>query len=79
MINTNTKNLNIMLSKTTLDELNIFVRELDIDRNQFIEQALTHYFDMLDIKLASKRLKELEEGNVKSVPASEVWHELGLS
>ena len=34
--NSNTKNLNIMLSKTTLDELNIFVRELDIDRNQFI-------------------------------------------
>ena len=43
MINTNTKNLNIMLSKTTLDELDTFVRELGIEKNQFIEQALTHY------------------------------------
>jgi len=37
-----------------------------------------HYFDMLDEKLASKRLKELEEGKVKTIAASEVWSELGL-
>lgn len=74
--NNNTQNLNIMLSKATLNELNIFVRELDIERNQFIEQALAHYFDMLDEKIASKRLKELEEGKVKTLSASEVWSEL---
>lgn len=76
--NNNIQNLNIILSKTTLDELNVFVKELGIEQNKFIEQALTHYFDILEEKLAFKRLKELEEGKVKSVAASEVWHELGL-
>jgi len=74
--NSNTKNLNIILSKTTLDELDTFVRELNIERNQFIDQALTHYFDMLDEKLASKRLKELEVRKIRTISAEVVWKEL---
>ncbi|CAA6825510.1 MAG: Unknown protein [uncultured Sulfurovum sp.] len=74
--NKNTHKLNIILSKTTLSELNIFVDELEINRNKLIEQALIHYFDMLDEKLASKRLKELEVRKIRTIPAEEVWKEL---
>lgn len=74
--NKNTQKLNIILSKTTLSELNIFVDELETNRNKLIEQALTHYFDMLDEKLAFKRLKELEARKTRTIPAEEVWKEL---
>jgi hypothetical protein len=36
------------------------------------------YFDHLDTKLADKRLKDLESGKEKTIPASEVFKELGL-
>lgn len=35
--NKNTQKLNIILSKTTLSELNIFVDELETNRNKLIE------------------------------------------
>ena len=74
----NTQRLNITLSNPIIEELNSFVEELGAKKSHLIEEALTYYFDMLDEKVASKRLKELEEGKVKSIPASEVWAELGL-
>lgn len=74
----NTQRLNITLSNPIVEELNTFVDELGAKKSHLIEEALTYYFDMLDEKLASKRLKELDEGKVKPIPASEVWAELGL-
>jgi len=74
----NTQRLNITLSNPIVEELNTFVAELGAKKSHLIEEALTYYFDMLDEKLASKRLKELEDGKVKTIPASEVWAELGL-
>jgi predicted DNA-binding protein len=74
----NTQRLNITLSNPIVEELNTFVVELGAKKSHLIEEALTYYFDMLDEKLASKRLKELEDGKVKTIPASEVWAELGL-
>lgn len=74
----NTQRLNITLSNQIVEELNTFVDELGAKKSHLIEEALTYYFDMLDEKLASKRLKELEDGKVKSIPASEVWAELGV-
>ncbi|HFU76339.1 MAG TPA: hypothetical protein ENK66_08855 [Arcobacter sp.] len=74
----NTQRLNITLSNPIVEELNTFVDELGTKKSHLIEEALTYYFDMLDEKLASKRLKELEEGKVKTVPAKDVWKELGL-
>lgn len=74
----NTQRLNITLSNPIVEELNTFVEELGAKKSHLIEEALTYYFDMLDEKLASKRLKELEDGKVKTIPASEVWAELGL-
>lgn len=74
----NTQRLNITLSNPIVEELNTFVDELGAKKSHLIEEALTYYFDMLDEKLASKRLKELDDGKVKPVPASEVWAELGL-
>ena len=74
----NTKRLNITLSNPIVEELNTFATELRAKKSHLIEEALTYYFDMLDEKLASKRLKELDEGKVEPIPASEVWAELGL-
>ena len=74
----NTQRLNITLSNPIVEELNTFATELGAKKSHLIEEALTYYFDMLDEKLATKRLKELEEGKVKTIPANEVWAELGL-
>ena len=74
----NTQRLNITLSNPIIEELNTFVDELGAKKSHLIEEALTYYFDMLDEKLASKRLKELEEGKVQTIPADKVWAELGL-
>ena len=39
---------------------------------------LTLYFDLLDIKIADKRMKDIKEGKSKLIPAEDVYKELGL-
>lgn len=66
------------ISDFVVDELNSVSEELNDKKSHIVEKALTYYFDHLDSQLADKRIKELEEGKVKSIPADEVWKELGL-
>lgn len=74
----NVTKMSITLDNNVAHELNAIAQELNEKKSHLIENALMLYFDMLDEKLADKRLKEAETGSVKSLSAEEVWKELGL-
>ncbi len=69
---------NITLDEEVSNELETMAEELGEKKSKIIEKALTVYFDLLDIKLAEKRMKELEKGRDKLIDAEEVWKKLGM-
>ncbi len=69
---------NITLDEDVSKELDTIAKELGEKKSKIIEKALTVYFDLLDLKLAKKRMKELEEGSDKLIDAEEVWKDLGI-
>ena len=72
------KRLNITLDKEIAEELEAISRELGEKKSKLIEKALTFYFDYIDVKIAEKRLKKLEKGETKTIPAQEVFKELDV-
>jgi predicted DNA-binding protein len=74
----NVTKMSITLNNAVADELNVIAKELNEKKSHLVEKALMYYFDALDESLADKRLKALEQGEVKTIPAEEVWKELGL-
>lgn len=69
---------NITLDEEISKELETVARELGEKKSSIIEKALTVFFDLLDLKLAQKRLKSLEEGKDRIIDAEEVWKELDI-
>jgi predicted DNA-binding protein len=69
---------NITLDEEISKELEIVARELGEKKSNIIEKALTVYFDLLDLKIAQKRLKALKAGQDRLVDAEDVWKRLGL-
>jgi predicted DNA-binding protein len=69
---------NITLDEEISKELEIVARELGEKKSNIIEKALTVYFDLLDLKIAQKRLKALKAGRDRLVDAEDVWKRLGL-
>jgi RHH-type rel operon transcriptional repressor/antitoxin RelB len=69
---------NITLDEEVSKELEGIADELGEKKSYIIEKALTVYFDLLDLKLAKKRLKELEDKKAKLIDAEEVWKELDI-
>jgi len=74
----NVTKMSITLDNEVMMELNAIAKELNEKKSHLIENALMIYFDILDEKLADKRLRELESGTVTAIPAQDVWKELGL-
>ncbi|MFA6145461.1 MAG: hypothetical protein WCW84_07625 [Sulfurimonas sp.] len=74
----NVTKMSITLDNEVVMELNAIAKELNEKKSHLIENALMIYFDILDEKLADKRLRELESGTVTAIPAQDVWKELGL-
>lgn len=70
--------INITLPGSISEELDRVAKELNDKKSGIIVKALELYFDELDIIIAEKRFKELEEGNEELVQAEEVWKDLGL-
>jgi len=68
----------ITMDKDVSDELETIARELGEKKSHIIEKALTVYFDLLDLKLAQKRLKDLDEGRDRIRKAEDVWKELDI-
>ncbi len=69
---------NITLDEDVSKELDTMAKELGEKKSKIIEKALTVYFDILDLKLAETRMKELEKGRDKLIDAEEVWKNLGI-
>jgi predicted DNA-binding protein len=69
---------NITLDEEISKELESVARELGEKKSNIIEKALAVYFDLLDLKIAQKRLKALKAGRDRLVDAEDVWKRLGL-
>ena len=69
---------NITLDEEISQELETLAKELGEKKSSIIEKALTVYFDLLDLKLAKKRLKDFEEGRDKLLDSDDVWKILDL-
>jgi predicted DNA-binding protein len=69
---------NITLDEEISKELETVARELGEKKSNIIEKALTVYFDLLDLKIAQKRLKALKAGRDRLVDAEDVWKRLDL-
>ncbi len=66
------------VSDFLVDELNSVSAELNEKKSHIVEKALSMYFDYIDEKIADKRLDKLKSGQEKTIPAEEVFKELGL-
>jgi len=69
---------NITLDEDISKELEAVAEELGEKKSLIIEKALAVYFDLLDLKVARKRLKDLEKGRDRLLDADRVWKELDL-
>lgn len=69
---------NITLDEDISRELEVLSEELGEKKSNIISKALTVYFDLLDLKVARKRLKDLKNGKTKVIDAEDVWKELNL-
>jgi predicted transcriptional regulator len=69
---------NITLDQDISRELESLAGELGEKKSTIIEKALTAYFDLLDLEIVRKRLKDVEEGRDRIIDAEEVWKRLGI-
>ena len=69
---------NITLDEDISRELEVIAAELNEKKSSIIGKALTAYFDLLDLRIARKRMKDLKNGKSRVVDADEVWKELGI-
>jgi len=61
-----------------LTELSRFSEELNEKKSHIVAQALSQYFDTLDLKLALKRSEEIRSGAVQPISFDSIRAELGL-
>jgi len=59
-------------------ELSEFSEELGEKKSHMVAEALSQYFDILDLKLALKRSQEIREGKVKTISFDSIKDELGI-
>lgn len=69
---------NITLDEEISSELETAAKELGEKKSHIIEKALAVYFDLMDLKLAKKRMRDLEKGRDKLLDAEKVWKSLGI-
>ncbi len=69
---------NITIDDDVSQELESLAKELGEKKSSLIEKALTVYFDLLDLQVARKRLRDLEKGKAELVDAEDVWKDLGI-
>ena len=66
------------LPENIVRELATFSEELSEKKSHIVAEALSQYFDTLDLKIALKRAQEVREGKVKTISLKNVKEELGL-
>ena len=66
------------LDQSVVDELDEVSLELNEKKSHIVEKALLLYFDLLDIRIADQRMREVRQGKSGLVSAEDVYKELGL-
>ena len=66
----------ISMDEALAEELSAVSKLLGISQREIVEKALDFYFDYLDVAVAEKISKEIEEGRMKVYDAEEVFGEL---
>ncbi len=61
-----------------VQELSDFSKELGEKKSHMVAEALSQYFDTIDLKLAKKRSSEIHEGKVQTISLESIKEELGL-
>lgn len=69
---------NITLDRDISRELESIAAELGEKKSTIIEKALAAYFDLLDLELVRRRIKDVEEGRDEITDAETVWQKLGI-
>jgi predicted DNA-binding protein len=69
---------NITIDQEVSKELESVAKELNEKKSSIIEKALEVYFDLLDLRVAKKRLADLEKGRDRVIDAEEFWKKLGI-
>lgn len=69
---------NITIDEEVSKELECVAAELGEKKSAIIEKALEAYFDLLDLRLAKRRLNDLAKGRDRVREAEAVWKKLGL-
>ena len=59
-------------------ELSALAEELGEKKSHLVAEALSQYFDTLDLQLALKRSAEIKNGTVEMIPLAALRAELGL-
>ncbi len=68
----------ISMDRELAEELSTLSKLLGISQSEIVEKALDFYLDYLDLKVAEKISREVEEGKMKVYDAEEVFRELGI-
>jgi len=68
----------ISMDEALAEELSSVSRLLGVSQREIVERALDFYFDYLDVAIAEKISKDIEEGRMKVYEAEEVFKELGI-
>jgi len=68
----------ISMDETLAKELSAVSKLLGVSQREIVERALDFYFDYLDVAIAEKISKDIEEGRMKVYEAEEVFKELGI-
>jgi len=68
----------ISMDEALAEELSAVSKLLGVSQREIVERALDFYFDYLDVAIAEKISKDIEEGRMKVYEAEEVFKELGI-
>ena len=66
------------LPSFVVQELNDLSSELGLKKSHMVSEALTQYFDKLDLDLAFKRSNEIKQGLAKTITLDELKKDLNL-
>jgi len=78
-MNTQSHKSTFTLPEFIVEELDDMANELGMKKSHMVSEALSQYFDRLDLEVALKRSEEIRQGLSKTITLDEVKKELNLS
>jgi len=78
-MNTQSHKSTFTLPEFIVEELDDMANELGMKKSHMVSEALSQYFDRLDLEVALKRSEEIRQGLSKTITLDEIKKELNLS